>query len=283
MRGNIRAVVGVWGVVMSLAVGGVARGETAAGFGHGYIYPTYNAAGTPLLDSFYLRYSDGDHHVQSLGVEPQLNGQILIVLGDDNNDDEYYYSIEHKRRSDAGITTGSFVDFCNGSCLYPLAPPHAGDVFALRGFRFYYRGGDHHVDQIGILREADGVRTYFNDDNDDDPYVVYVDYAWLPAAMVTQTATLTGSSGGGGDQQAFASAASAVITGFRLDYADGDHHLQEIGVLTRTSDVQVYYGDDNGDDDFGYRVDLATLAPVRRFPPVGPILPIGGVLQSVSP
>jgi hypothetical protein len=197
-----------------------------------------------------------------------------LVLGDNNNDDEYYYSIEHKRRSDTGITTGSFVDFCNGSCLYPLSPPHAGDVFALRGFRFYYRTGDHHIDQVGIIHEANGVRTYFNDDNDDDPYVVYVDYAWLPASMVTQTSSLAGSSGGGGIQQPLTNASNAIITGFRVDYASGDHHLQEIGVMTRTSDVQIYYGDDNGDDDFSFRVDVAMLRPGRIIPPIGPI---GGV------
>lgn len=252
----------IWGLSLaaSLFLATNASAEAVSGFAQGYAYRTYNSPGVPLLDSFYFRYSDTDHHVTSLAARPQSNGQIMLALADKNNDDEYYYSVEHKRRSGTGIITGSFVDFCTGNCLYPLASPGAGYVFALRGFRFYFRDSDHHVDQIGIVRESNGVRTYFNDKNDDDSYVVYVDYAWLPASMVEQTGQLIGTDDGGGVQRAVTSANRAVITGFRMDYLfGGDHELQEVGVLTRTSDVQVYYGDSNGDDDFSYLVNYAVV------------------------
>jgi hypothetical protein len=243
-----------------------ASAETAAGFSSGgYTYPTYNAAGVALLDSFYFRYTDTDHHLASLSVKPESNGTVMLAFADHNNDDDYYYTVEHKRRSDAGIITGSFVDFCNGSCLYPLASPGAGYVFALRGFRFYYRNGDHQMNQVGILREATGVRTFFNDKNSDDPYVVYVDYAWLPSSMVESTSVVSGTDDGGGVQRAVTNASRSVITGFKMDYLyGGDHELQELGVLTRSSDFQVYYGDSNGDDDFAYQVNYAVL----RQPPL---------------
>jgi hypothetical protein len=184
----------------------------------------------------------------------------MLAFADDNNDDDYYYSLEHKEQTAGGIILGSFVDFCNGSCLYPLSSPGAGYVFALRGFRFYYRNGDHHMNQIGILREATGVRTYFNDSNSDDPYVAYVDYAWLPPALVERTGTVTGTDDGAGVQRAVTNANRAVISGFFVDYVNGgDHHVKELGVLTRSSDVQVYFGDDNGDDDFTYRVNYSVL------------------------
>ena len=147
-----------------------ASAEATSGFAHGYVWqPYYSPGAALLLDSFYFRYSDEDHHVESLAAKLEPDGYITLALKDQNEDDEYFYSVEHTPRADAGIITGSFVDFCNGSCLYPLTSPGAGYVFALSSFRFYYRGDDHHMDQIGILLESDGVRTYFNDKNDDDP------------------------------------------------------------------------------------------------------------------
>jgi hypothetical protein len=148
--------------------------EAISGRAFGYVRQPYTSPGAVLLlDSFDFRYSDEDHHLQSLAAKLEPDGQILLALTDTNKDNEYFYSVEHTRRADAGIITGSFVDVCNGSCLYPLTSPGTGYVFALRSFRFEYRSGDdQHVDQIGILLESDGVRTYFNDKNDDDSYTV---------------------------------------------------------------------------------------------------------------
>ena len=261
---TMKILIGGLSLAASLCLAAHAAAEATSGFADGYVSQPYNAPGVALLDSFYFRYSDGDHHVASLAAQPESNGEILLALADDNNDDEYFYLVEHKRRSDAGIITGSFVDFCNGSCLYPLPSPGAGYVFTLRGFRFYYRDGDdHHMDQIGIVHERDGVRTYFNDESNSDPYVVYVDYAWLPVSMVEQTGQLTGTDEGGGGQRTLSNANRAIISGFKVDYLNGDHHVKEIGVLTRTSDIQIYYGDENGDDDFAYFVDYTILRDNR--------------------
>jgi hypothetical protein len=256
-----KLLIGSLSLAVSMFAAANASAETAAGFSPGgYTYAAYDSPGVPLLDSFYFRYDDGDHHLASLSVEPEPSGTITLAFADRNNDDDYYYSVEHKRSAPGGIITDSFVDFCNGSCLYPLTSPGAGYVFALRGFRFYYRNGDHHMNQVGILQEATGVRTFFNDRNSDDPYVVYVDYAWLPPSMVESTDVVTGVDDGGGVQRAVANANRAIISGFKMDYLyGGDHHVQEIGVLTRASDIQVYYGDRNGDDDFSYRVNYAVL------------------------
>ncbi len=238
----------------------IASAETTEGIsGGGYISPIYNSPGVALLDSFYFLYSSSDHHLASLSVKPETNGTILLAFADNNNDDDYYYKVEHKRRFDGGIVTGSFVDFGNGSSLYPLTSPGAGYVFAIRGFRFYYRGGDHHMNEVGILAEANGVRTFFNDKNKDDPYVVFVDYAWLPPAMVESSFVINGSDDGGGVRRAAPTANRAIITGFKVDYLSSDHHIREIGVLTRTSDIEIYYGDINGDDDFAYQVNYAAL------------------------
>jgi hypothetical protein len=231
----------------------------------GYIYPAYNAAGVPLLDSFYFRYTDTDHHLTSLAALPQADGKIMLALADQDNGDPYYYSVEHKRRAESGIITGSFVDFCTSHCVHPLTPPtppHAGIsyVFALRGFRFYFRDGDHHIDQIAIVREPNGVHTYFNDKDDNDSYVVYVDYAWLPSSMVEATGSLTGTVNGVGVRHSLTAANRAVITGFKVDYVETDREIYDFGILTRTSDVEVYYGDSSGSgDDFAYQVNYAIL------------------------
>jgi|GEM_PF-6909692 len=263
---------GVGAAVSLLAA--TASAESASGFSSGgYTYPAYSSPGVALLDSFYFRYEGGDHHLASLACRPE-NGKITLAFADVNNDDDYYYSVEHKRRTDAGIITGSFVDFGHGTALYPLTSPGAGYVFALRGFRFYYRdGSDHHMNQVAILREGSGVRTRFNDVGIDNDYVVYVDYAWLPPAVVSSAGTLSGVDDGGGVQRSLANASQAVISGFSMDFTSSDHHLQEIGVLTRTSDVQVYYSDNNQDDDFNYRVDYAILRTPVVFAPAGTSAP----------
>ena len=256
-----KCIIGGLALAAAVFVSANASAETAVGFSSGgYTYPIYNSPGVPLLDSFYFRYNDTDHHLASLSVKPETNGTITLAFADGNNDDDYYYSVEHKRNTSSGVITGSFVDFCTGNCLYPLTSPGAGYVFALRGFRFYFRNGDHHIDQVGILREATGVRTYFNDNDDNDPYTVYVDYAWLPSSLVETTGVISGNDDGGGVQRAVTNASRAIITGFKMDYLNGgDHEMQEIGVLTRSSDFQVYFGDGNGDDDFAYQVNYAVL------------------------
>lgn len=243
----------------SALVANVASAESAAGNSTGgFTYPTYNAPGVALLDSFYFRFDSSDHHLSSLAVKPE-SGNITLAFADGNNDDDYYYSVEHKRRSDAGIITGSFVDFGNGNSLYPLtAPP--GYTFALRGFRFQYRNGDHHMNTVGILKEAAGVRTYFSDEGVDDPYTVYVDYAWLPtSAMVETTGVITGSDSGNGVGRTVSNASRSIITGFKLDYSSSDHHIREIGVLTKPSTFEMYYGDEGLDDNFTYQVNYAVL------------------------
>ena len=256
-----KCLIGALALTASVCVSANASAESATGFSSGgYTYPTYNSAGVALLDSFYFRYNDTDHHLASLSVKPESNGTIMLAFADGNNDDDYYYTVEHKRNTSSGIITGSFVDFCTGSCLYPLTSPGAGYVFALRGFRFYYRNGDHQMNQVGILREATGVRTFFNDQNSDDPYAVYVDYAWLPSSLVEYTGVISGTDDGGGVQRAVTNASRAIITGFKMDYVyGGDHEMQEIGIMTRSTDFQVYYGDGNGDDDFTYQVNYAVL------------------------
>lgn len=247
-------------LAVSLFVAANASAQVASGFsGGGYIYPPYSAPGVALLDSFYLQYTGDDHHITSLAALPEPTGQIMLALADQNNDDDYFYSVEHKRSSNSGIITGGFDDFCSGSCLFPITSPGAGYVFVLRGFWFYFNSDDHHIDQIGIVREGSGVRTYFRDKNGDDAYVVHVDYAWLPASMVERTGQVSGRDDGGGVRRDVTSADRAVISGFWVNFASDDHHLQDIGVLTRTSDVEIYYEDHNSDDDFDYLVNYTVL------------------------
>lgn len=268
-----------WTAGVLLGFTTISSAETVAGFAKGYVHPPYGASGIPLLDSFYFRYSDTDHHIQDLAVYPEQGGQILLAFADKNDDDTYFYSIEHKRYSLAGgVITGSFVDFCNGKCLYPLDPPGPDYIFTLRGFRFYFRNGDHQINEVGILWEGAGVKTYFNDRNYDDPYVVYVDYAWLPASLVKETGDISGTEAGG-SQNMLANSNRAIITGFKFDYLgdDVDHEIQDIGIQTRDSDMQVFFGDKNQDDDFSYLVNYAILAGriVRPFPlPESPLPPI---------
>ena len=258
LENRLRCSMALFGACCGVFCASAASAESVGGVsGGGVTIAPYRIDGTPLLDSFYLRYNDSDHHVESLRVEPRpLTDSLFVSLADVNGDDDYYYSVEHRDSLDTGITANFVSGFCRGSCLLPLTPP-PNSVFVLTGFSFQFTNGDHHLDRIGIVREGNSVRTYFDDENDDDEYVVTVGYAWIPAIRATPSrvsGTATGAT-----QVPMTNGPNTVISGFFFNYDDPDHHLREIGVLTGTTDLQLFYADRNADDSFTYTVDLTLL------------------------
>src|SRR4051812_6211086 len=159
--------------------------EEVSGFGYGSLTRTFNHVGTPLLDQFYFRFTNNDHHFGHVSAYPQPGGKILIAFQDRNSDDEYFYRVAHERVSATGIVVGSFSDVCLTRCVRAVPRPAGDYVFVLTGFRFYYIGGrDRHFDELGVLENGGKVTTYLNDgaQNNDDTFVTQISYAWVPRA-----------------------------------------------------------------------------------------------------
>ena len=105
-----------------------------------------------------------------------------IPFEDNDGNDDFFYSIEYEATAAPGTVVGSASDVCKGTCTRALTPPSPASnyVFVLRGFRIYYRGVDHHIDEIALYESNGQLHIRFNDRNNDDTFIWYARWAWVP-------------------------------------------------------------------------------------------------------
>ncbi len=239
-----------------------ASAQNLQGFAKGPITPSIPLNGAPLLQSFYTRFTDTDHHFGALEAAPQTPAmnKATIFFADKDHDDRYFYNVTFARYFGTIYRRTAPRDFCRGSCTARLAAPadRANHVFVLTGFYVYYRGGDHHIDRLSIVERNGSVTVDVNDKNDDDPFVVEIRYAYIPRSMFRAVSSRRGTAKGG--QRVAIEAGTPVIRGFTFDFRSEDHHIQEVGVMLRAnSTLEVYYSDKNKDDSFDWSVEYAVL------------------------
>jgi len=247
---------------------------TLSGFGKGTIAPNFSVAGVPMLKSFFFDFGPGeDHHIQHVGVYPETNSTITLAFEDHNGDDEFFYNVEYLAAAPDGTIFGSAADVCKGQCAIPITRPSPASayVFVLRGFRIFYQGDDHHIDEIAVYESNGLLNVRLNDKNNDDNFVWYVTWTWVPRNRFSTVGTVGGYSCASDNtcdrDSKPVPAGQAVVRGFRFDFTNSDHHLSNIGVFTRNNGViEAYYGDQNGDDEFYWFVDYAVLAPAVLAP-----------------
>jgi hypothetical protein len=258
------------GVMLAAATlgGGTARAEEVSGFGSGTLTPSFNQVGTPLLDQFYFRFTNNDHHFGQMSAYPLSGGKIQIAFQDDSSDFEYFYRVGYQRVSAGGIVRGSFSDACLHSCPHEVARPDGDYVFVLTGFRFYYHGGrDRHFDELGVLENNGIVKTYLNDraQDNDDTYITYISYAWVPRARFSTVRSISDEVYGEGGVRHEDLPGNKVIRGFRVNdhlepNSDSDRHIRELGIMTNSDNIEIYNSDNSpGDDDWEYVVRYAAL------------------------
>jgi hypothetical protein len=246
--------------------GGTARAaeEEVSGFGFGSLTRTFNQVGTPLLDQFYFRFTNHDHHFGHVSAYPQPGGTILVAFQDRNSDDEYFYRVAHQRVSAGGIILGSFTDACLTRCVRAVARPAGDYVFVLTGFRFYYIGGrDRHFDELGVLEDNGNVTTYLNDaaQDNDDTFITHISYAWVPRARVSAVRSISDTVEGEGGVRRSGLPGTKVIRGFRVNSLNADRHVRELGIMTNSDNIEIYDGDDTpGNDRWEYVVRYAALS-----------------------
>lgn len=261
MRRNIIFLIAVAMVSLPLAA---SAAVSRSGFGKGVLNNSvYTYNGTPLLSDFYFRFTRSDHHVTNIGVLPEpASPRIDIMYTDKNHDDEYFYRVGHEERSSTApsIFRNRRVFFCKGSCVnHPIPHPTSGNyTFVLVGFRFSYRVDDHHIDEVGIREHNGLIDVFFNDKNDDDPFIAWVDYAYVPSTEIASQGVVSGADDRGGASRTIPQG-TPVIRGFHFNFRSGDHHIKDIGVMTYSNRIDVFYGDRNQDDRFSWNVRYATL------------------------
>lgn len=163
------------------------------------------------------------------------------------------------------------------------------------GWRFDYTDGDHHLDRhlVNVAAErVDDTRTpplltwetvvRFDDTNDDDDYAWQVNHQLLrltESHLAEGNSPLIASPGGRASRPDSHTApelvgwsdATVVLTGWGLDYDDGDHHVQEIGVRlvnvtydraagTVSWTAEASLTDDNGDDAYHWSYEWQIIA-----------------------
>lgn len=242
---------------------GIAAVEEVSGFGFGSITRTFDQPGTPLVDHFYFRFSDDDHHFGHMSAWPQSNGTILVAFQDQNSDDEYFYRVAHQRVSSTGLVLGSFADICLTRCVRTISRPAGDYVFVLTGFRFFYIGGrDRHFDEIGVIESNGTVTTWLNDraQDTDDTFTAYISYAWVPRARLSTVSAISGTVENNGGIRRTVTQGNKVIRGFRVDSLNSDRHIRELGIMTNFDNIEVYDSDNTpGGDSWTYDVRFAVL------------------------
>ncbi|ATG51455.1 hypothetical protein CFK38_07870 [Brachybacterium vulturis] len=129
------------------------------------------------LTGFTLYFTGGrDHHIDQLGV--QISGDVLTVTFNDRNDDDVFgYLVDFVSIPQAGmnIATGSSSGVAKGADRTDLdAPPRA--EFGITGFHFDYTTKDHHIRDVGVLRNGPYLDVYFGDRNGDDRFTWSVNW-----------------------------------------------------------------------------------------------------------
>jgi hypothetical protein len=263
------------------------------GFGKGRIDPEYPGVddGVPLLREFYFRFQElgpseaVDNHINCImvlpaGVPEDLSpnaglplkvvedGKVTLMYSDDELDaakDQYFYRIAH---SNAPVDPRRFqirAVGCRGTCEHDLPSPSFPNaipgVFVLVGFQLFFTGArDHHIDEVAVFEKDGKLTVKLNDKNDEDVFAYFVDYALvLPVGQNIQVGEASGSAVGGAHEPL--PQGKKVIRGFHFDFVSGDRHLREIGVLMNNDNVEVFYGDASGNDEFRWNVRWAMITP----------------------
>lgn len=221
------------------------------------------STGAPLLQSFYFRFTDQDHHFGGMEVQPNAPtaNQMKYGFSDKNGDDGYFYNITWAPYFGQIFRASNEREFCRSSgCTFRITRPTniADPVFVLRGFYIHFRNGDHHLKRIAITESNGSVTVALRDKNTDDHLAIDLHYAYIPRASIASMATASGNDAGGARRTI--PAGHAAIRGFDFNFASGDRHIRDIGVqISGSGRLEVFYGDKTPNDRFAWKVNWAVL------------------------
>jgi hypothetical protein len=270
---------------------------TIEGFARGFVDAPYPGSelGVAGLNGFYFGYGVGgppvDNHLQyvmiapggpSIDLTPGADlgplgagpGRISLGYRDEDHDsskDRYFYRTSHTMLSSNIARRYQVRDLgVVGSDTRPLPPELRAanprlrkPVVAIAGFRMFFIGNrDHHIDRLAVTVNEDETYTVaFHDKKPDDVFAYAIDFVRIGGFLLDYRLREVSGSAKGYDIVDIGpdSGRDFVLRGFDFDFRYGDHHMREIGVLRVGSNLQVIYGDKNGDDRFDYTVKWAEV------------------------
>jgi hypothetical protein len=216
------------------------------------------------LNSFFLRFTRSDHEINSLGFMP-TSDRIHIALADQNGDDKYNFDAVFLSSPSVGKRRKATGD-CDGShhpCYLPIDLPDAekGNVFVLQGFKFKRKNtNDANVRRIMVRGNlpAKRVEVLFID-NGKTPYRAEVQFFTSVPSHYSKVGSITGSTTSEPMLKLKTNKSSerTVMSGFDVQFDNGDHHLTELSITPSGLEIEVVLRDWNGDDPFHATIDYA--------------------------
>jgi hypothetical protein len=224
----------------------------------------------------------GSHDLSPLVNFPPANipdGRLNVALQDaDASDDEFFYRVSHSTLSLPGVRRYQIRQAGNvGEATRKLPheifpnggvhqPPLGKPVLALVGFRLFFGlNRNHELDRVGIWFRDDELHTVLQDQNVNpasDDYSFLVDFVVIPVGPgMTVSRGIERGTATGGERVHFPTPSRAhfLLTGWALNFKNGDHEIREIGVDRQGDDFVVFYADKNADDPFDWRVEWAHI------------------------
>jgi len=142
---------------------------------------------------------------------------------------------------------------------------------------FFIGQRERELQRVGIWFEGNELHVLMRDQSVGftDTYGYLVDFVAIPRAGLNIITSTTESSAVGWDRFTHGAhpGTDFVITGWDLQFLNGDHEISAIGVDRRpdfgSNEFQVLFSDKNVDDPFMWRVNWAHVGPMVLAPPNG--------------
>jgi len=259
----------------------------------------------PVLRSFYLAYdiadsTPNDHELLSIGVmvggtstdlSPNVNfqpanipdGRLEVALQDESPAGEVFsYKVSHSTLAMPAARRFQIRQVGNVKEVIRTLPaeifgnrPELGEpLLALVGFRLFFNlGRDHELQRIGIWFRGHDLHVVFEDANPNPPfdYSFLVDFVVIPPRpdiWVFRGVESGTAIGGGRVPVPLQSRAHLLLTGWSLNFENGEHRIREIGVDRQGENFVPLYADENADDPISWRIEWAQIAPQGAAPPL---------------
>ena len=230
---------------------------------------SHGFSGSWALTDFLMRFRPGDKRIRHLGVQ-LTHKRARFAFADSGGTARYDYRASGYRIYQADSKSVSKSN-CRGECVLNIGGPRAGYQFVLTGFDFSRNDGGAYVRRLYVRPNLPRgqIRVRF-EDRGKPAYRVKIGYAWVRDREVryaNQEAHLRYRPGKARPRHILGSG-MPVLRGFDLQFENGDHALNYIGILYKRPYLHVRFQDKNTDDPWRASIYYALLKNVGAPQPI---------------
>ncbi|MDN3644610.1 hypothetical protein QWY75_00155 [Pontixanthobacter aestiaquae] len=130
----------------------------------------------------------------------------------------------------------------------PLSGIQPDDNHALQSFDFRFANGDHHIQQIRLLKGTNQISAAFKDQDDGDPWNLTGCYVRVPGTPGSVEFTMEDGRATWVDIPGLNSNMRFALSGFDFDFGSGDQHIRVVLIMPseRQGGVLVNFNDKIG-------------------------------------